>query len=361
MTIKELAAKKAKEAKEAASKGVVLPSADKSDEQDAKKRQAELNKKFYLALAERDTKALKELEKEIVKDYEAKGQTVGTDGQGGYLVPTTLDTQIREKLLEVSPIRDIATVITNMPADLELPFEDQLPTVYWVDEGEAPTESGSTFVTKKLVPHKLGGYGKFTHESLVDTATNPSLQNFVASRFALAVALKETDAFVNGDGTDRPYGFRSSAITPGSVAQAGTDLEYKDLVALMFKVNAAYRKRGVFVTSTAGLALLVGMTDTQGRPMYVPSVTEGAPDRLLGRPVYEVSEIPSNLGTGTNETEIWFGDFENYLIGDREGTRIAFGTNGNDLIEDKITLVIFKRVAGLPTVQESFAKLTAVK
>lgn len=362
MTIKELAAKKAKEAALKASQDVVVTGDAKAQaEAQAAEKAKELNEKFYTALAERDTKALKELQEEIKSQYSEKGQSVGTDADGGYLVPTTLDTQIREKLKVISPVRQIATVISNLAADLEIPFEDALPTVYWVAEGVAPTESKSTFVTKKLVPKKLGGFGKFTHESLVDTASNPSLQSFVADRFAMAVALKETDAFVNGDGTDRPYGFRSSAITPNSIAQAGASLAYGDLVKLMFGVNAAYRGRGVFATSTAGLAKLVGLTDTTGRPLFVPSLAEGQPSTLLGRPIYEISEIPSNLGAGTNETEIWFGDFKNYIIGDREGTRIAFGTTGNDLEQDKISLVIFKRVAGLPTVGEAFAKLTAVK
>ena len=228
MTIKELAAKKAKEAAAAASKAAVLAKGGKEATQAEKEATAKIDKEFYEALANKDTAKLRELQADIAKQYEAKGQSIGggtpAGSQGGFLVPTTLDSQIREKLYEISPIRSIATVISNLAADLELPFEGALPTTYWVGEGVAPTESGSTFTTKKLKAHKVGGFGKFTHESLVDTASNPSLQNFVAERFALSVALKETEAFVNGDGTDRPYGFRSSAITPASYPLTATSV-----------------------------------------------------------------------------------------------------------------------------------------
>lgn len=359
MTIKELAAKKAKEAAAAAAKNKVVGK-DNEEKKEAD-REKDLNSRFYKALANKDVAELKALSEEFEKDYKAKGQSVGTNADGGYLVPTTLDTQIREKLRVLSPIRQIATVMSNMPADLTLPLEGTLPTTYWVGEGVAPTESKQTFDVAKMKAHKLGGFGKFTYESLADTAVTPSLQSFVADRFALSLAINENAAFVGGDGTNKPFGFRSSQITPAELAQAGATLAWDDLVKLTLKVNAAYRANAVFVVSTKALGLIMTLKDNAGRPIYLPSLTEGAPATLLGRPVYEVSEIPENLGTGTNETEVWFGDFKNYLIGDREATRIKFGTTGTDLESDKISLVIFKRVAGLPIMSESFAKLTKVK
>ena len=358
MTIKELAAKKAKEAAAVAAKNAVVGKGEETKEED---REKDLNSRFYKALANKDVAELRELSSEFEKDYKAKGQSIGTDADGGYLVPTTLDTQIREKLRVLSPIRQIATVLSNMPANLTLPLEGTLPTTYWVSEGVAPTESKQTFDVAKMKAHKLGGFGKFTYESLADTAVTPSLQSFVADRFALSLAINENAAFVGGDGNGKPFGFRSSKITPAELQRAGATLAWDDLVKLTLKVNAAYRANSVFVVSTKALGLIMTLKDNAGRPIYLPSLTEGAPATLLGRPVYEVSEIPENLGTGTNETEIWFGDFKNYLIGDREATRIKFGTTGTDLESDKISLVIFKRVAGLPIMSESFAKLTKVK
>jgi len=367
MTLKELAEKKAKEFAAAQAKGSTVGAHVHKDADMSADEKAQVTK-WFTALANGDKTALRELDGEIEKDYIAKGftvtkaQNVGTNSAGGYLVPVTLDGAIRKKLRYVSPMRQIATVIENMPANLNLPSENALPTVYWAAEGAAGTDSGSTFDLNNLVPHKLIGLDSMTHETLVDAATNESVQNFVLDRFTLALSLAENDAFVNGDGTDRPFGFRSSAITPNSVAVAvpGTN-KYTDLTALKYKLTAAYRMLGVFVTSGAGMQILENLQDSQGRPLFLPSVVEGRPDVLLGRPIYEVSEIPTNLGVGTNETEVWFGMFTNYIIGDREDLRVDVGTNGSDFGSDKLTLRVIKRVAGKPIIGESFAKLTAVR
>lgn len=321
-------------------------------------------KDFYMALARKDASRLDGLQDGIAEGYEkalGDGQNVTTDGDGGYLVPVELSTTIREKLQYLSPIRQIATVIPNIPAKLDLPFENALPTTYWVDEGEAPTQSKSTFTKKPLTPHKIGGFGKFSHESLVDTAVNPSLQSFVADRFALSLALKENDAYVNGDGDAKPYGFRSNQITPktGAVLSTG-NLIYQDLVNAMYGVHPSVRANGVWVMPTEGLKMVASMTDDSGRPIYLPAIAPGQPNTVLGKPVYEVTEIPVNLGSGTNQSEIWFGDFKNYIIGDREGMRVTFGTTGTDLEQDMISLVLFHRTAGLPTYGDAFFKLTAV-
>lgn len=317
---------------------------------------------FYKALANRDTNALKGLQEEIAKAYD--GQSIGTDANGGYLVPVELADRIREQLVYISPIRSMATVIANMPAKLDIPFEASLPTTYWVGEGVAPTLSKSTFSKISLVAHKIGGFGKFTHESLVDTAVNPDLQNFVADRFAVSLAQKENDAFVNGDGSGKPYGFRSNQITPrtGAIADTTTGvLAYKDLVKAYYGVHPAARANSVWAMPTEAIAQVVGMTDLQGRPIYVEPIAEGAPATVLGKAIYEIPEIPTNLGTDQDETEIWFGDFKNYIIGDREGMRINFGTTGTDLEDDVISLVIFARVAGVPTYGDAFYKLTGIK
>jgi HK97 family phage major capsid protein len=80
----------------------------------------------------------------------------------------------------------------------------------------------------------------------------------------------------------------------------------------------------------------------------------------MGRPIYVVDEIPANLGTGTNATELWFGVFKNYYIGDRGTLSVDYGTQGTDFAADKISLRVTKRVAGIPVLSESFAKLTGV-
>lgn len=323
-------------------------------------------KSFYEALASGDRSSWKALNDATRKEYKEKAQAIGTIGtgtSGGLLVPTTVADSIVSKMNYISPLRQIATVISNMPAQLQLPSENALPQAYWATEGAAVTASGSVFDPNLLTPFKAMGFDSFTSEVLQDAATNPSIQNYVEQRFAIALALLENQAFVNGDGTGKPFGFRSSAITPNAVAQTATtvgSLAYADLTNLKYSLKTGYRSRAVYVTSSAGAQKLENLKDTQGRPLFLPSVREGMPDLLLGRPIYIVDEVPSNLGAGTNATEIWFGLFDNYFIGDRAGIQIDYGTNGSDFANDMISLRMKKRVAGRPVIGEAFSKLTGV-
>lgn len=334
-----------------------------AERESAPKEDKELTTKFYQALASKDSTQMKAVQEEIRADYQAKGQTVGTDAEGGYLVPTTVSTSIIDKLSYVSPMRRIANVISNMPAELQL-TSGSLPTTYWVAEGVAITESDVDFTPKTLTPHKAAGLDTMTSEFLQDAALNPSVQNYIEDRFVLSLALLENEAFVNGDGSGKPYGFRSADVTPTSVAQVGTtvgSLAYSDLVALKWALGAAYEARGTFALSPEAFAKVESMVDGNDRPIYRESIAAGVPATLLGRPVVVLDEIPANLGAGTNATEIWYGDFKaGYTIGDRGGLRVDYGTSGDDFAKDQVKLRVIKRVAGRPIGNYNFAKLTGV-
>ncbi len=332
---------------------------------------------FYKAVASGDAQEIAKSNDIQTKEYEARGiewredaelktkaQTVGTSSQGGVLVPTTLRESIIKNMYYISPMRQIATVINNMPANLNMPYDNELPTTRWVGEGVAITESGATFASKQLLPYKLAGFDSFTSETLADTAVNPDLQNVVEERFSTALALAENAAFVGGTGSSQPWGFRSSDITPTVVAtnSAAGNLTYVDVLALMFSLPTAYRMQGVFLTSSTGLQLLESIKDSNGRPIFLPGYAGMsdenvmAPNTVLGRPLYVVDEIPNNLGTGTNETELWYCLPSNYWIGNRGALRVDYGTNGTDFAQDKISLRMIERVAGRPFMDIAWAK-----
>lgn len=331
----------------------------------------ELTKQFYQALFSGNPMHLAEVNEKIEKDYEAKERsgyrekaqdvsTIGSGTAGGVLVPTTVADSIVSKMVYISPMRQIATVINDMPAQLQLPSENTLATAYWTSEGAPGTDSGEVFDPNMLTPWKMIGMDSFTSEVIADAATNPSIQNYVEQRFALALGLLENSAFVNGSGSGQPYGFRSSAITPNTTSIGGSNTAYSDVIALKYLLKTAYRKVAVFVTSSDGVQVLENIKDNYGRPIWREGLAEGTPDTLVGRPIYVVDEIPSNLGSGTDHTEIWFGKFDNYFIGDRGTLRIDYGTNGTDFANDKISLRMAKRTAGRPVIGEGFASLTGV-
>lgn len=353
-TIKQLAAEKAAQIKadakaeaDKAAKGA-LPAKDKgADGQGDDNR--EVISKFFKALASKDPSAMAEAQKTIRAEYAAKAQTINTDSEGGILVPLTVDNNVKVQLEYISPIRQVARVISNAPARLKLPSASG-GQAYWVGEGATVSPTAVTFASKELIPEKIASIiPGITMEFLADVASNPSAQTLLENQLATKAALVENEAFVNGDGVDKPFGFRSSAVTPLSLDQAGATLDWTDLVNLQFKLPTAYRNQGIYLLPSAALAKIVGMKDGQGRPIYIPAVSAEAPGTILGRPVVVVDEIPANLGVGLNETEIWYGVFSDYVIGDRLGTTFDLGTSGDDFNKVQYTLRMVKRVGGVPT------------
>lgn len=365
LTIKQLAAQKAAEIKADAkaeadkvSKGALPATPSVTETAESKSRAVTTG--FFKALASTNQAGMAEAQKAVRAEYKAKAQTIGTPDEGGILVPLTVDENIRTELDYISPIRRIARVISNAPARLQLPAASG-GDAYWVDEADLIPETAVTFSVKELVPEKLASRIKgITMEFLQDAAINPSAQALLESQLAQKAALVENAAFVNGDGANKPFGFRSAAVTPASLAQAGAALAWGDLLALQFKLPSAQRNNGVYVMSSAALAKVLGLKDAQNRPLYINSITEGGASTLLGRPVFIVDEIPGNLGAGTDETEVWYGVFSDYVIGDRLGTTFDLGTSGDDFDRAQYTLRMLKRVGGVPT-SNHFAKLTAVK
>lgn len=319
------------------------------DPAEGQKSDKQLVAKFFDAIAKQDKSALRALQSDIEAEYKAlaDGQNVTNDADGGYLVPVEVRGQIIERLKYISPIRQYATVL-NLGAKTKINLADGKPVAYWVGEGEEIDRSKVTFGQKTLELNKVAGLGGLTYESLADTVSTPDLQTYVVNAFADAIAEKELDAFVNGDGDEKPYGIRSGDVTPKSVT--ATDVDYSSLVKLKFSVAKPYRANGAFLMSSRNVGALVGMKDTTGRPIFTAGITEDEGDVLLGRPIIEAEEVPDN--------EVWFVHMPDYIIGEGGAIRVDFGTTGDDFETDKISVRVIHRVAGRPTIADGFAKLT---
>jgi HK97 family phage major capsid protein len=75
------------------------------------------------------------------------------------------------------------------------------------------------------------------------------------------------------------------------------------------------------------------LKDSNGRYVWTDGFADAAPT-LLGRPVIEQNDIRTNLGAGTNASEIYFGDLSYYLIGDRQEIGVETTTVNAGAFED---------------------------
>lgn len=290
-----------------------------------------------------------EIGAKFIRDVvEGKAVNSGTSSFG-YTIPTELASEVLAKRDKLSKMRKIAFQF-NLSGPFQLPTEGTGVTAYWVGENTEITESNPTVGKKSLNDYYLAARVLMPRQLLKTSAFN--IINYVSNLCSRSIVATEETAFVAGDGSEKPSGLRGTSGV-GSVAQAAGSFAYDDLVNLYYTVKEQYRQNGVFLTSTAGIKLLRKLKDLNGLPIF-----DVRDNTVFGKPVIESEDIPSNLGAGTNETEVWFFDPFYYWI--KDGENMFMETNN---IPSKLQteLVIAEAVDGIYTLPEAAAKLTAVK
>lgn len=232
----------------------------------------------------------------------------GVDADGGYLVPEEYDSRLIESLESENIMRKLGYVITTA-GNHKINVAATNPAAAWIDEGAALTFGDATFKQVLLDAHKLHVAIKVTEELLHDSAF--PLESYILEQFGKALANAEEDAFLNGDGANKPLGVFAKT-GGGTYLPEVTALKADDIGDLVYKLARPYRKNAAFILNDKTIAAIRKFKDGNGSYMWQPSYQEGEPDRLLGYPVYTSAFAP--------EDKIAFGDFSYYNIGDR-GTR----------------------------------------
>lgn len=321
----------------------------KSFKQDLDAIKAQVNKTAKEVLNEGFEKGLKFIKgiAGIDKDFDFKAVTTNVNSFG-YTIPTEVADAVLEKRDALVKMRKYAFVF-KMAGKFQLPKEGTAVTSYWVGDNEEVTESNPTIIKADLDDYYLATRVLIPRKLLNTTAIN--VINYIANLSSRSLAQAEETAFVAGAGSTQPTGLRTASIT--GIAQASTSFAYDDLVNLFYGLPEQYRANAVFMTSSAGMKLIRKLKDTVGLPIFDPSTST-----IWGKPVLESSNIPANLGSGTNETEILFGDLSYYWIKDGEDLTMLSDTKNANL---QIELVLYEAVDGVLTLTDAFRKLTGVK
>lgn len=229
----------------------------------------------------------------------------GVDSDGGYLVPEEYDSRLIEVLQEENIIRKLATIITTS-GNHKINIAGTSPAAAWIDEGAELKFGEATFKQMLLDAHKLHVAIKVTEELLYDSAFN--LENYITEQFGKALANAEEDAFLNGDGNNKPTGIFHET-NGGTYLDKVSAIKADDVINLVHSLKRPYRKNAVFITNDKTIAHIRKFKDGNGAYIWQPSYQQGEPDTILGYPVHTSPYVPENT--------IAFGDISHYNIGDR--------------------------------------------
>lgn len=244
---------------------------------------------------------------------DTRALVAGTGAKGGFLVPKGFEANLLKALQETNVMRQICEVRSLGYGESSIPVVEDYGVASWLDEGEEYGETDDTFSQVSLKAKKMGRIQKISEELLADNAFN--LEAELIYGYGISFGRAEEAAFINGNSTRTATGIlvdTSKTVT----TVAPNAITYDDIVKLKFAVTAPYRKRAVWLLSDEAALVISMLKDGMGRPIWQPSLQEGTPDMLLGRPVYYSPEMPT---MGTGNTPVLFGDTMKYRIADRSG------------------------------------------
>lgn len=264
---------------------------------------------------------------------ELKAGLSSGSGSAGYVVPPETERAIERRLMAGSPMREIATVRTVGSGVFRKPVSTAGVVAGWVAETAARPETDPATLALLEFPSADLYASPAATQSLLDDAMI-DLDEWLAAEVEDAFAAQETQAFVNGDGTNKPRGFLSYTtvadasqtwgeigyVASGAAGGFATTNPADKLIDLIYAPKAQYRPNGRFVMNRKTVSAVRKFKDADGNYIWSPATRPGETASLLG---YAVTEIETMPDIGANSLSIAFGDFQRgYLIVDRAGVRV---------------------------------------
>ena len=240
---------------------------------------------------------------------------VGTDSEGGYLVPDEYERTLVQGLEEENVLRSLCTVIQTSSGDRKIPLVASHGTASWVDEEGTIPDSDDTFGQITIGAHKVATMIKVSDELLQDSVFN--IESYIAAEFARRIGAAEEEAFITGNGTGKPTGLLHATNGVGiGVTTNGNTPTADEIFDLIHSIKSVYRKKAVFLLNDSTLKALRKLKDGQGQYLWQPGLKEGQPDTLLN---YRLVTSPFMPEIDSGNKVILFGDFKSYWIADRQG------------------------------------------
>lgn len=241
--------------------------------------------------------------------------SIGTDSEGGYLVPDEYEKKLVESLQDEVFFRSLATVIRTSSGDRKIPIVTSRGEAAWIDEEGQFPESDDSFGQTSIGAYKLATMIKVSDELLNDSVFN--IEQYISKEFGRRIGAKEEEAFFVGDGQGKPIGlFNTTGGAETGVTAATVSITFDDVMDLYYSLRAPYHNKASWLLNDSTVKAIRKLKDGNGNYIWQPSVREGEPDRILNRP-YRTSIYVPELAEG--KRVMAFGDYSYYWIADRQG------------------------------------------
>lgn len=258
----------------------------------------------------------------FVSGAELRAAGVPTGSAGGFTVPPAFRNRIIEVMQYVAAMRQYAEVITtDTGANLPWPTADDTANEGAIlGENTQVSEQDVTFGTNSLDAFMYTSkLVRVSFQLLNDSGFD--LENWLGRILGLRLGRVQNRHFTVGTGTGQPDGLVTGALVAKQGATGQTlSVTYDDLVDVQDGVDVAYAINQQWMMSQSTRKVVRKLKDSQGRPLWEPSLQAGAADQLLGAPLVINNNVPN---PGASAKSIVFGDIEAaYVIRDVSGIQM---------------------------------------
>lgn len=299
-----------------------------------------------------------------LRELEQKALQVGVDADGGYAVPEELDRTILEVERDESPMRQVCNQISISTSDFKKLVNLGGAGSGWVGETDArPATNTPTLAQIVAFMGEIYANPQATQTSLDDMFFDA--EGWLTSEVAREFAEKEGNAFMLGDGTNKPKGILAYTLATTDDAtrafgqlqkiHSGTagDFESDDIIKLIYSLKAGYRRNGRFMMPQMTVFKARTLKDGNGNYMWQPGLQLGQPSTLAGHGLVENEDVPA---VAADANAMLFGDFNRgYTIVDRMGVRVLRDPYTN---KPNVGFYTTKRVGGMVTDSNAIKVLT---
>lgn len=279
-------------------------------------------------------------------------------------LPAEVANEIMQKTQQASAIMQLARQIALPGRGAQIPVITSDPSASWVGETGAKPVSNPGLSTKLMQAYKLAVIVPFSDEFRRDAA---ALYDALIARLPLALAQK-FDMTVIGAVQAPGENFDTFAsCTAQSLVATNNHTAYDGLVNAYADIANNGGSLNGFALSPAGVGLLLGSTDSTGRPLFT-SPTDGGVSRLLGAPIVEsrgiykagasANSTPATVGVAGDWSQAMYGTVEGVQIRFADQTGLTINSNQVNLWEHNMFAVRAEIELGFRADTACFNKLT---
>lgn len=277
---------------------------------------------------------------EGVEGLRAKGADlqISVDAQGGYSLPEELRQEIIRLEKEVSPLRGVVSVASASTTDVKQLVSVGDAASGWVGETDSRSQTNAPELAQRTATFgEVYARPRIYQHMLEDSFFNA--ESWLAGEVARQFAEVEGQAFLNGDGSNKPVGILNgltlSASAPANDvngtyevinhgvdgALGATDAAIIDnLREVVLSVKTGYLPGAVWMMNRATHNVLAQLKNGDGEYFLQRNLTDSAAARLFGYDIIineDMADIPATTG---DAAPILFGNFPRaYQIIDRVG------------------------------------------